>query len=95
MSINSIADNKQFETEIILIENQDYVEDKLIALCDDLERAGVKDIEIASGLIFTLHYLLCKKENTREAQQYYKFLLKQCRQNVEAMEEFFVLPKKL
>ncbi|MDH5723676.1 MAG: hypothetical protein OEY94_10200 [Alphaproteobacteria bacterium] len=93
MSINSIAYNEQYESEIILIEHQEHVEDKLITLCENLERTGVKDIEIASGLIFTLHYILCKKENPKEARQYYKFLLKQCRQNIEAIEEFFILPE--
>lgn len=79
-------------TEFIVIDHQDYVEDKLIALCDDLKNAGVETIEIASGLIFTLHNLLCQ-HNSDEAQKHYHFLMKQCAQHIEAMQEYYTAEK--
>jgi hypothetical protein len=91
MSIQLVACDKQAETEFVLVENQDYVEDKLFALCEDLERCGVKDIEIASGLLFTLHYMLSKRD-IREARKYYSCLLKQCHEQIEALHEFYELP---
>ncbi len=74
--------------EVIVFENQDYVEDRLISLCDDIANDDVSIAEIASGLLFTLHYILCK-QGSEEAKKYYSFLLNQCRQQIEAMNEFY------
>ncbi|GEM_PF-5180389 len=75
-------------TELIILENQDHVEDKLVSLCDELAKDDISTVEIASGLLFTLHYILCQQE-TKDVQQCYDFLLNQCRKQIEALHEFY------
>ncbi len=80
-------------SEIIAIENQDYVEDQLIKLCNKLHDEGINTAELASGLLFTLHYILCR-EQSQDAKAYYTYLLKQCRNQIDSMPEFYELPKQ-
>ncbi|MGH1402840.1 MAG: hypothetical protein ACRBDL_01205 [Alphaproteobacteria bacterium] len=70
----------------IAVDNLDYVEDKLIELCDYLQSGGVHGLEVASGLLFTAHYILTR-ESEHNAQKYYRYLLKQCREQLNALPE--------
>lgn len=74
--------------DFIRIDHQDYVEDRLITLCDELEEMGIDATKIASGLIFTLHDLLCKFDSP-QAEKLYTLLLAQCHEHIEAMQEYY------
>ncbi|MGH1376256.1 MAG: hypothetical protein ACRBCK_07910 [Alphaproteobacteria bacterium] len=86
-----IHNHDQTNTEIISVEHQDYVEDKFISLCNELESIGIHTLEIASGMMFVTHYLLSQKDN-KEAEKYYKYLAKQCQNQIEALHEFYEIP---
>ncbi len=81
-----VVENCESEQDIIAINNIDYVEDKIIEMCEFLESGGVHSLEIASGLLFTAHYILTK-ESENNAKKYYKYLLKQCREQLNALPE--------
>lgn len=86
-----IYNHDRSDTEIISMEHQDYVEDKFISLCNELESIGIHTLEIASGMMFVTHYLMCQKDN-REAEKYYRYLAKQCQNQIEALHEFYEVP---
>ncbi len=81
-----VVENCEREQDIIALNNLDYAEDKIIELCENLESGGVHSLEIASGLLFTAHYLLTQ-ESKNNAKRYYKYLLKQCREQLNALPE--------
>ena len=78
-------------SDISAVDNQDYAEDKLIELCETMESSGLNLLEITSALVFVTHYLLSRKDN-RDAEKYYRYLLKQCHAQIEALHEFYELP---
>lgn len=78
--------------DFITAENLDYVEDKLIGLCEDMKRDGVHLLELTSALIFVTHFLLSEESND-VAARYYRFLSKQCQEQIDALHEFYELPK--
>lgn len=79
---------KHKPADFIFIDHQDYVEDKLISLCDELDETGIDKIKIASGLLFALHDLLCKLDSP-QAQEHYNLLLAQCHDHISAMQEYY------
>lgn len=81
-----VVNNDSPSDDYVAIDNLDYVEDKLIALCECFESAGVHGLEVASGLLFTVHYILTR-ESEYNTQKYYKHLLKQCREQLNALPE--------
>ena len=77
--------------DFVAVEHLDYTEDKLIELCEDMQREGVHLLEITSALIFATHYLL-SSEQKEVAEKYYRFLSKQCTEQMDALHEFYDLP---
>ena len=79
------------DVELIAVDNQDYVEDKLIEICEEMTSGGVHLLEITSALIFVTHYMLCKDESSN-TEKYYRYLLKQCQVQIEALHELNEFP---
>lgn len=78
---NSIAAH-----DITAADNLEQIEDRLVEICDQMERNGHQTLEIASSLIFVTHYLLCRDENNNTTRDYH-YLLKQCQSQIDAMHE--------
>lgn len=75
------------DDEFIALDNIDYVEDKLIELCEDLEKCGVHILEISSALLFTMHYMLAQQPNNSNAEKYHRYLFKQYNEQIKALPE--------